>query len=312
MVVKPETLLSWHRSLFRIVWRRKSRPKGRKPRISQETIKLIKKMARDNRLWGSERIRGELLKLGIKVSKRTIQKHMRSVRPRRGGGQDWSTFLHNHMDQTWACDFLQTHDLLFRPVFVFVIIELHTRRVLHVSVTRSPSDQWTAQQLRNTLLDHDAPRFLIRDNDNKFGARFKIVADSKEIEMLRTPIRAPKANAHCERFLGSLRRECLDHILILSEEHLRRTVAEYVRYHNESRPHQGLGQVIPWRLARGESRPERARKWPRPSLAASTTITATPRRNGPICRELPSPSGQICPASASAPISIPPDVQQPL
>ena len=113
------------------------------------------------------------------------------------------------------------------------------------SVTRSPSDQWTAQQLRNVLLDHDAPRFLIRDNDDKFGATFKTVVNSEEIEVLRTPIRAPAANAFCERFLGSLRRECLDHILILSEEHLRRTVAGYVGYHNLCRPHQGLAQVIP-------------------------------------------------------------------
>ena len=170
---------------------------------------------------------------------------MRSVRPPRGGGQEWSTFLHNHAHQTWACDFLQTHDLLFRPVFVFVIIELHTRRVLHAAVTRSPSDQWTAQQLRNTLLDHDAPRFLIRDNDNKFGATFQNLAEGAGTEVLRTPFRAPRANAFCERFLGSLRRECLDHLIILSEDHLRRAVIEYVRYHNECRPHQGLAQVIP-------------------------------------------------------------------
>ena len=245
MLVKPATLLTWHRNLFKIVWRRKSRPKGRPPCITPETIKLIQQMARDNGLWGAERIRGELLKLGIRVCKRTIQKHMDAVRPPRGGGQDWSTFLRNHADQTWACDFLQTHDLLFRPIFVFVIIELHSRRILHASVTRSPSDQWTAQQLRNTLLDHDAPRFLIRDNDGKFGASFQAIADDESVEILRTPVRAPRANAFCERFLGSLRRECLDHILILSENHLRRTVAEYVRYHNEGRPHQGLGQVIP-------------------------------------------------------------------
>ena len=159
VVVKPQTILTWHRNLFRVVWRRKSQARHRQPRITQETVELIKKMARDNP-WGAERIRGELLKLGIKVSKRTIQKHMRTVRPRRGGGQNWSTFLHNHAHQTWACDFLQTYDLLFRPIFAFVIIELHTRRVLQASVTRSPSDQWTAQQLRNTLLDHEAPRFL--------------------------------------------------------------------------------------------------------------------------------------------------------
>ena len=244
IIVKPETLLRWHRSLFRIVWRRKSRPMGRKPRISQETIDMIKQMARDNP-WGAERIRGELLKLGIRVSKRTIQKHMLSARGSRGGCQKWSTFLHNHAHQTWSCDFIQTHDLLFRPVFTFVIIELHTRRVLCAAVTRSPSDQWTAQQLRNTLLDHEPPRFLIRDNDGKFGATFQNLADGAGIEILRTPIRTPRANAICERFLGSLRRECLDHLLILSEGNLRRIVAEYVRYHNEARPHQGLGQVIP-------------------------------------------------------------------
>ena len=147
---------------------------------------------------------GELPKLGIKVSKRTVQKHIRGVRPRRGGGQDWSTFLHNHADQTWACDFLQTHDLLFRPIFAFVIIELHTRRVLHAGVTRSPSDQWVAQQFRNALLDHDAPRFLIRENDSKFGVTFQNLAEGAGTEVLRTPFRAPRANATCERFQRSL------------------------------------------------------------------------------------------------------------
>ena len=170
---------------------------------------------------------------------------MRGVGGPRGGGQTWSTFLHNHADQTWACDFIQTHDLLFRPIFAFVFMELHTRTILHAAVTRSPSDEWTAQQLRNTLLDHDPPRFLIRDNDNKFGATFQNLADGAGIEILRTPIRAPRANATCERYLGSLRRECLDHLLILSEGNLRRAVIEYVRYHNECRPHQGLGQGIP-------------------------------------------------------------------
>lgn len=136
-MIKPGTLLSWHRSLFRLVWRRTSRPRGRKPRITPETVERIKQMARDNP-WGAERIRGELLELGIKVSTRTIQNPMRAVQPPRGGGQDWSTFPHNHLQQTWACDFLPTHGFLFRPIFVFLIIELHTGRVLHTSVTRSP------------------------------------------------------------------------------------------------------------------------------------------------------------------------------
>ena len=253
-LVKPQTLLSWHRRLFCLVWRRRSRPRGRQPRITPETVALIKQMARDNP-WGAERIRGELLKLGIKVSKRTIQKHMRAVRPPRGGGQDWSTFLHNHAHQIWACDFLQTHDLLFRPLFVFVVIELHTRKVLHAAVTRSPSDAWVAQQLRNTLLDHDAPRFLIRDNDSRFGATFQNVAAGAGTKVLRTPTRAPRANAICERCLGSLRRECLDHVLVLGEDHLRRVVGEYTRYFNTARPHQGLGQAIPADLGKHRGSP---------------------------------------------------------
>ena len=256
MVVKPKTLLTWHRNLFKIGWRRKSRPKGRQPRITPETIELIKQMARDNRLWGAECIRGELLKLGIRVCKRTIQKYMRTARGPRNGGQTWSTFLHNHADQTWACDFIQTHDLLFRPIFAFVIIELHTRRVLHASVTRSPTDPWVAQQFRNTLLNHDAPLFLIRDNDSKFGATFHNLADGAGVEVLRTPFRAPRANATCERYLGSLRRECLDHLLILTEDHLRRAVIEYVRYHNECRPHQGLGQAIPMDVGTTRASPD--------------------------------------------------------
>jgi len=131
-----------------VFWKRKSKARSRKPRLSPETISLIKVMAATNRLWGAERIRGELLKLDIHVSKRTIQKYMKHARPKRARGQNWKTFLRNHAGEIWACDFLQVTDLFFRPLFAFFLIELKSRKVIHVNVTRSPTDAWVAQQLR--------------------------------------------------------------------------------------------------------------------------------------------------------------------
>jgi putative transposase len=175
-------------------------------------------MATKNRLWGAERIRGELLKLGVRVCKRTIQKHMRHVRSHQPGGQTWATFLRNHAAQTWACDFLQITDLFFRPLFAFFVIELKSRKVIHVSVTRSPTDSWVAQQLREATPYGQSPKYLIRDNDNKFGSCFARVATTSAIEILKTPYHAPRANAICERYLRSVRQECLDHLLISSEK----------------------------------------------------------------------------------------------
>ena len=140
---------------------------------------------------------------------------------------------------------MQTYDLFFRTIFVFVIIELESRRLVHFGVTRSPGDVWVAQQLREATPFGEGPRFLIRDNDNKFGAAFARVAEGTGIEVLTTPYQAPKANAICERFLGSVRRECLDFFLILSEQHLRKIMKQYQAYFNHARPHQGLDQQIP-------------------------------------------------------------------
>ena len=202
-------------------------------------------MARYNRLWGAERIRGELLKLDIRVCKRTIQKYMRCVRPPRSRGQNWRTFLRNHAGEMWACDFLQVTDLFFRSLFAFFIIELKSRKVIHVGVTRSPTDVWTAQQLREATPYGHTPKYLIRDNDSKFGLCFARVAATSSIKILKTPYHAPRANAICERFLGSVRRECLDHMLILHEKQFHRVLHAYVTYFNEARPHQGIHQQVP-------------------------------------------------------------------
>jgi len=170
---------------------------------------------------------------------------MRRVRQPRPPGQGWATFLRNHAHATWACDFLHTYDLLFRPIFAFFLIELGSRRVMHAGVTRAPSSAWVTQQLREATAWGEGPRFLIRNNDDKFGTRFDDVAEGTGIKILRTPVRAPNANAFCERFLRSVRAECLDHVLIRGDDHLGFVLRLYCAYFNDARPHQGIGQKIP-------------------------------------------------------------------
>ena len=245
VIVQPETLLRWHREAFRFYWKHKSKAHSHKPKVAAETITLIREMATKNRLWGAERIRGELLKLGMHVCKRTIQKYIRQVRAPQPKGQKWATFLRNHAAQIWACDFLQVTDLFFRPLFAFVIIELKSRRVIHMGVTRSPTDPWVAQQLREATPYGQAPTYLIRDNDSKFGSLFTRVATTSAIEILKIPYHAPQANAVCERFVRSVRQECLDHLLIFHEKQLQRVLNEYAVYFNRARPHQGIQQQIP-------------------------------------------------------------------
>jgi putative transposase len=245
VIVQPDTLLRWHRELFRLYWKRRSKAPTHKPKVAAETIALIREMATNNRLWGAERIRGELLKLGLRVCKRSIQKYMRTVRTHQPRGQKWSTFLRNHAANMWACDFLQVTDLFFRPLFAFFLIELKTRRVIHVGVTRSPSDVWVAQHLREATPYGQAPKYLICDNDSKFGPSFARVARTSGIKILKTPYHTPRANAICERFLRSVRQECVDHLLILGEKQLQRVLNAYVVYFNQARPHQGMAQQIP-------------------------------------------------------------------
>ena len=246
-VVQPETLLRWHRKGFRVLWRWRSRFRRASSfrRLDPETITLIRAIANDNRLWGAERIRGELLKLGIAVSKRTIQKDRHAPRSGSPRGQGWATFLRNHGHEIWACDFLQSYDVFFRPLFAFAFIELATRKIIHIATTRSPSWAWVTRQLRNATPFGLAPHFLLRDRDGKFGPTFDALGKATGIRVIKTAIRAPNMNAICERFLGSLRRECLDHILVLNDRHFARVVREYAGYYNGARPHQALRQQTP-------------------------------------------------------------------
>jgi hypothetical protein len=241
LIVQPDTVLRWHRGLFTRLWRRQSRAKSPRKQILDSTVTLIQQMLRENRLWGAERVRGELLKLGIRVSKRTIQRYKRQMQPAPAGRQSWLTFIHNHAQDIWACDFLQVPDLLFRSLFCFFLVELGTRKVVHVGVTRHPTEQWVAQQLRDATPFGSGPTYLIRDNDSKYGAVFDRAAAGAGIKVLRTPYHAPRANAIVER----VRRECLDHLLLVGEKHLVRVVKAYVRYFNDACPHQGIGQRVP-------------------------------------------------------------------
>jgi len=190
-IVQPETLLRWHRELFRIYWRQK--PHG-KPKVSPETQKI----AKENHLWGTERIRGELLKLEIAVNKRSIQKYTPKEMRSRSSSQTWATCLKNQAGAMWACDFTVVYDWLFRQWYIFVVMELKRRRIVHASVIQYPTDEWTAQQLREATPWGRGSKYLIRDRDSKYAARFSAVAVSSGIQELKTPYRTPRANGICE------------------------------------------------------------------------------------------------------------------
>jgi transposase InsO family protein len=184
---------------------------------------------------------------------------MPKERQAHSSSQTWATFLKNQASVIWACDFTVANDWLFRSWYIFVVLELKTRRIAHIGVTQFSTDEWTAQQLREATPWGSGPKYLIRDRDSKYARRFSAVAAGSGIQELKTPHRTPCANGICERFIGSLRRECLDHILIYDGKHLQRVVQKYTNYYNQERPHQGIGQRIPNHYAIPESKPTRGR-----------------------------------------------------
>ncbi len=204
-------------------------------------------------------MRGELLKLGIEVSKQTVQRYMPKERKEHSSSQNWATFLKNQAGNTWACDFTVVNDWMFRQWYIFVLMELKTRRIIHTGVTKYPTDGWVAQQLREATPWGKSPKYLIRDRDSKYATHFSAVAVSSGIKELRTPYRTPQANGVCERFMGSLRRECLGHVLIHDDTHLLWVAKEYTAYFNQERLHQGIEQRIPDQYELPKSKPTSGR-----------------------------------------------------
>ena len=247
VIVKPETLISWHRKGFRLFWRWKSKRRGR-PRLPIALQRLIAQMAEHNATWGEERIANELLlKLGIHVSPRTVRRYMPNGT---GSGnwlssQRWTTFVHNHAKSILASDFLKTVTANFRILYVLVIMEIWTRKIVHFNVTDHPTAEWTLQQFREAIQEKDVSHFLIHERDSIYSAELDLAIQSMGLKILKTPVQSPTANAYCERLIGTIRRECLDFMIPLNERHLRRLLAEWVVHYNRGRPHSSLGPGIP-------------------------------------------------------------------
>ena len=247
-IVQPETFTRWHQQGFRLFWRWKSRP-GRPP-IPPDLQALIRRMARENPSWGEERIANELLlKLGLRVSPRTIRKYLpKRLHPRRGKRattQRWQTFVRNHAQAIVACDFCVVVTATFRLLYVFVVMEHATRRILHTNVTAYPTALWTLQQLREAIPADHTYRFLMHDRDSIFSQQLDQGIRHLGLRVLKTPVRTPQANALCERLIGTLRRECFDFLIPLSANHVRWILREWVRHYNTSRPHMSLGPGMP-------------------------------------------------------------------
>lgn len=218
------------------------------PTIDRATIALIKRMARENFLWGAPRIHGELLKLGIVVAESTVAKYMPRLRDR-GGGQSWRTFLANELDGIAAMDFITVPTVAFDQLYALVILSLRERRLVFVTATARPTAHWLAQQIHEVFPLDTAPRFLIRDNDKKYGGVFKRTVRAFGIRDRPTSFNAPWQNGYVERVIGTVRRECLDHVLILSENHLRRTLSAIASHYNANRTHLSLAKDAPDRRA---------------------------------------------------------------
>jgi putative transposase len=246
VIVQPETFLKWHRTAFRTFWRWRSRRRGR-PLLPKNLRELIREMAHDNPTWGEERIADELkLKFGIRVSPRTVSKYLATKRPGGGGAdQRWATFVRNQATAIVACDFFISVTLTFRVLYVFIAMEIGSRRILHCNVTAHPTADWTTQQFREVLDDVHPYKFVIHDHDSIFSSSVDLTLNDFGVRVLRTPVQAPTANAFCERLVGTIRRDCLDYLIPLTERHLRLTLKEFVVYYNRRRPHSALGPGTP-------------------------------------------------------------------
>jgi putative transposase len=242
-IVQPATVVTWHRRAFAWYWTRKSRRRPGRPDIAAEIRDLIRRMSQANPLWGAPRIHGELLKLGIKMAPSTVAKYLR--RPWKPPSQTWRAFLVNHAEQMASIDFFTVPTATFRVLFVFVVLSHARRRVLHFQVTEHPTQEWTMQQIREAFPWEQVPRYLLRDRDAIYGRDFAALTTDMGMEEVVTAPRAPWQNPYVERLVGSIRRECLDHVIVWNQRSLRRILRSYFAYYQHSRTHLALGKDAP-------------------------------------------------------------------
>src|SRR6476659_2433908 len=229
LIVKADTVVAWHRKGFRLFWTWKiHRGKPGRPRVPQEVRDLIRMMSRNNPRWGAPRVHGELLKLGIQITEPTVAKYM--VRHRKPPSQTWRTFLDNHLKTLVSVDFFVVPTIRFQILYVFLVLAHDRRRILHFGVTAHPTAEWTAQQLREAFPWDSAPRYLLRDRDRIFGREFVDAVKTMGIKQVLSAPRSPWQRAHVERLIGSIRRECLDHVIVFGERSLHHYLSAYAAY----------------------------------------------------------------------------------
>jgi transposase InsO family protein len=243
LIVQPETVIGWHRQGFRLYWRWKSRTKQGRPCVAREIRDLIRRMSRENPLWGAPRIQSELRLLGHDVADSTVARYM--VRQHKPPSQNWRTFLSNHMKQTAAIDFFTVPTVTFRVLFCFIVLSHDRRRIVHFNVTQHPTEAWAAQQVVEAFPYDTVPRYLLRDRDSIYGEFFRRRVKNMGIEGVPAAPKSPWQNPYVERLIGSIRRECLDHVIVLNEDHLQRILADYFAYHHEARTHLSLERNSP-------------------------------------------------------------------
>jgi len=247
VIVKPETVIGWHRAGFRLYWRWRSRPRGGRPKITEEIRALIRRLAAENPDWGAPKIHGELQKLGFVVSERTVARYLRRVRRRGDPGKRWLAFLQNHREVIVAFDFFTVPTVTFKLLYCFFVIEHGRRKILHFNVTRHPTAEWVVQQLREAFSEAAPYRYVILDRDSKFDADVIAFLKATGLKPKRTSVQAPWQNGTAERWVGGCRGEMLDHIIALNEEHLRRLLRDDVSYYHGDRIHDSLEKDTPHR-----------------------------------------------------------------
>ncbi len=244
IIVKPATVIGWHRRGFKLYWTRLSqRGVGGRPAVSQEIRDLIRNMAKCNPLWGPPRIHGELLKLGINISERSVSRLI--PRGRQPPSQTWHTFLTNHLNEIASIDLFTVPTATFRVLFCLVVLSHDRRRVLHFNVTEHPTAQWAAQQLVEAFPERVSARYLLRDRDRIYGDYFRQRVRGLGLKEVLSAPRSPWQNAYVERLIGSIRRECLDHVIVVNEQHLRRILQSYFSYYHRTRTHLSVDKDAP-------------------------------------------------------------------